>query len=524
MKNTGRTVVAVTALTLLCRALSLLGYQAYMSFYDAETTSIGIFVYALKFPDVIFTSVGTALTTVVVPMYSSMLAKNERARADMFLSNIISVSGLLLIALVIAGAVAAPVFPAFSGYSGDAGSYAYAVFCLRTLMPVMFFFGLSFIFQGMLQSNGRFFMPACVSLPTSVLTVAYIFFFGDRFGVTGLLFVMLAGLSLQAVFLVPSVIATGYRYRPSFGFKDPELVAAAKMTPPVLAGVSAYQINMVFNVSMATYFGATALLRLNNAQNLMLAAALSFVYSITAVYFPKLTASWASGDADAYRSGLSEAIVTALFFLLPLSAGFILLRYRIFDLLARWGSFGAEDVRLAGDFFGLYSLGMIAMGLKEILDRGFYAQKNTKISAAVGFLIMGANVAFSLILMRYAGAYALPVSFSASCTVGAAALILIMRKKCGAFFAGATGDAIKCAASAAVMCAAVALASYLTNRAFSLPEENVTIAARTARLVVPAAVGACVYFAAAYLLRVRCCRRMFAGIIKKRGAADDTAR
>ena len=506
MKNAGRTVIIITLCTLACRALGLISYQLYMSFFDAEATDIGVFVYALKFPDVIFTSVGAALGTVVVPMYSSMLAKNETGRADNFLHNIISLSGLMLVALVLLGLAAAPLFPMFSDYKNDFYKLGYAAFLLRVLMPAMLFFGASYIFQGMLQSRGRFLAPACVTLPTSAMVIIYMVFFAGRFGVTGLALTMLAGLSAQAFFLVPSVLKTGYRYRPSFDYKNGDMRTAARMTPPVLAGVSAYQVNMIFNVSMATYFGPTALLRINNAQYFALAATLSVVYSITAVYFPRLTAAWASGGEEEFKNNLSETMNTGLFFLIPLTAGFILLRYQLFDLVARWGSFGPDDVLLAGDFLALYSIGLIAMGLKEILDKGFYAQKNTKISAAVGFLIMGINVAFSLIFMKLIGAYALPLSYSVSCSAGVAVLLFMMKKKCGPFLGRVTPDSVKCAAAALMMSAVVLIVSYTLGLVFT----SDGFAQRAVRLAVPAAAGAASYFAAAYVMRVGYCRKIFA--------------
>jgi len=489
-----------------------------MSYFAAGGSNLHVFVYALRFPELIYVSAGATLTTVVVPLYSSLMAKNGRGRADVFLQNILNISGLLLIVLVAAGVLLAPVIPVLTGFRDTPAEYGYAVFYLRALMPVMFFFGISSVFQGMLQSNGRFTAAACVTLPTSLAIFIYIFLFGERFGVTGLMFATAIGLSLQAVFLVPSVIKTGFRHRFVFDYKDEGVATAARMTPPVLAGVSAYQLNTFFNATLATYFGATAMLRINNAQQFVFILTLSFVYSLTAVYFPKLTRLWAAGDTDGYIQCLAESTATALFFLIPLAVGFMTLRYEIFDLIARWGRFGAEDTRLTGDFTGLYALGVIAMGLKEIFDRGFYAQKNAKTSAAVGFMIMGVNVAFSLVFMRFIGAYALPLSYAVSCTAGVCALAFKMRKKCGGMPGRFLSDNLKCAAAALIMGAAVVMVSMLLKRAFIMED----LLSRIVRLMVPVSIGATVYFAAAYLLRVPYCVKAAGNIMMKwrKKAAD----
>lgn len=499
MKNIAKTVFSVTLVTLLCRLLSFVSVQLYMSAYGAEDTRLNIFVYAYKLPDLIFTSIGATLTTVVVPLYSSLLAKGEDGRAKAFLDNIISITGLLLLLLVGLGLMIAPVFPIFSAYSRDPEQYQYAVFSLRVLMPVMFFYGMSYIFQGVLQSHNRFLLPAAVSLPSSLTVILYVVLWGERYGVTGLLFAIFLGLSLQAVILLPGVFKTGYRYSPSFLFKDEEIVMAARMMLPVLAGVSAYQLNMIFNLSMSTHFGAVALL--SYVQNLLLVSVLSFVYSVTAVYYPRLTARWSVRDEEGYGAFLGETITTALFFLIPMSFGFILLRYQVFDLLARWGRFSHQDMILAGDFMGLYALGIVAMGLKEILDKGFYSQKNTKISAIMGFVIMGANVCFSLFFIRFMDVRALPLSYSVSSTIGVCGLLAVMKKKSPSFTRGVLPTVAKCFASAAIMGIAIIVELYFLNGL----ELSSQILTRAVRLFVPVVTGVAVYFAAAYALRIPYC-------------------
>ena len=511
MKDTGRTVLSITVITLLCRILTLISIQSYISFYGGGDIRLNIFMYALNIPNVIFTSVGAALIIVVVPLYASILSKDQK-KADDFLHKIISVAGLLLVALAAAGFLLAPVIPMLGAYRYEPENYKYAVFSLRVLMPVIFFFGLSNIFQGMLQTNGRFLAPAAVSLPTSLITICYIFFFGDRYGVTGLLFTTLAGLSLQVCVLIIPVIKTGYRYRPRFGFRDPEIVSAARMAVPVLIGVSAYQFNMIFNATMSTYFKAEALLIY--AQNLILVSVLSFIYSMTAVYFPRLARLWTSDDAPGYKFCLTEIINTALFFLIPLTVGFIALRYQVFDLLARWRNFGERDMLLSGDFMGLYAIGIIAMGLKEILDRGFYAQKNTRISAVAGFFIMGVNIVLSLILMNFIGVYALPLSYSISSCAGVAVLYIKMRKICGPF-TGIARDIFKCAAAAVIMGAVIIAQLYFLKRmdAYRYGE----VITRAVRLFAPVLSGVIIYFAASYLMGVMYCKKLFVRFLYKKG-------
>lgn len=168
------------------------------------------------------------------------------------------------------------------------------------------------------------------------------------------------------------------------------------MTLPVLIGVSAYQFNMFFNNTLvANYEGMVTLL--TYVQNITLYMVLAMVYSITAVIYPKLTESAAKGEMEEYKTTLRGVTKTIIVILLPITFGFIAVRFRLLDLIARWGKITDNDVKAAGKLLAMYSIGIVAIGLKEIYDRAFYAVKNTKIPAINGFIIMIVNVALCLI-------------------------------------------------------------------------------------------------------------------------------
>ncbi len=486
--NIAKTIFSVTAITVLSRLMSLLSVQLYLSWYGANDPWLNIYDYALKAPNIIFTCIGTLLTTIVVPTYSAMLAKADNGRGEKFLNDVISISSLLILCLIGFGFILAPAFFKLSAFGESPEKLAYAVFSLRVLLPVMFFYGLNFIFQGILQSHGHFKLPAAVTIPSSLITIGYVLLLGNRFGVTGLLFATLIGLSLQALFLLPAVIKTGYRFHLSFDWKDEALVSCAKQSAPILIAVSAYQMNTLFNLTMALRLGQNAIL--SYVQNIILVSILAFVYAITAVYYPKLSVLWAQEDREGYKQTLSQVLQVVTVFLIPATVGFILIRYSLFELIARWGKVTAEDVGIAGNIMALYALGILPLGFKEILDRAFYAQKNTRVSALFGFIIMAVNIALSLLLIDKLGIYALPLSYSISSSVGVLGLWLIMGKKIGGFNKGLLVIIRNGLLSSLVMGCAI----LLVNR-FLLNGLGDGLVERAVKLFVPVALGGVCYLA-----------------------------
>ena len=429
MKAYGKMIFSVTVITLFARLLSLVGVQLYMSFFGPQNSFLNMYSYALNIPNLIFNCIGTSLTMVVIPVYSSLLAKEEHEESNKFLNDIISISCFLIIFLIIIGWIASPFIANLTGYRYIPENRQFLIFALRVLMPVMFFYGLNYIFQGVLQSNGNFRVPAFVTVPSSITIILYILLLGKRFGVKGLLFSTVLGLALQVAILIPFIRKTGYRYKFSIDLKNKNIINAGKLILPVLISVSSYQINMWFNSTLATKFDTVTIM--SYVQNLILVSILSVIYSITGVYFPNLTKLWALNNKEEFKNILYNIISTVIFLLIPATAGFIALRLDIINLLAKWGDFSLESAIISSNMLGLYAFGIVGIGIKEILDKAFYSQQDTKIPAIFGFIIMISNIILSTFFLKVIklGTYSMPLAYSIASFIGALGLCIIINRR-----------------------------------------------------------------------------------------------
>ncbi len=491
-KNILGSISYVMVIMIFSRLLSLLSVQIYMSFFGASDKFLNIYSYAISVPNIIFTCFGTALSTVVVPIYAGYIANHENQKAKSFADNLITVATAFTAVLVLIGIALSPILPRFT----KLGEYNFTMKALMIMMPAMLFYGLNYIFQGMLQSHGKYGWPAFVSVPSSLVVIAYVFLLGDKYGVFGLLLATLIGLCLQAFILVPPLIRVGYKYSPRFDLRSPDMKTALRMTGPVLLGVSAYQINMFYNTTMITSFPGMVTL-LNYVQNITLYMVLAFVYSITAVIYPKLTASAAVGNMDEYKETLQHILRFVIILLLPVTFGFIAVREPLLELISKWGKVTEKDVSIACGLLTMYSIGILGIGLKEILDRAFYALKKTLLPAVNGFCIMAINICLSLILIRYIGAFGVPLAYSIASLTGAVILLFFLRRKIGVFGKGLGKTFILSLLSSALMLLAV----RLTNQYMLTLLSGDLIVQRIIRLIVPVFVGVVCYAALGFLLR-----------------------
>lgn len=498
-------VSSVMVIMVLSRLLSLLSTQIYMSHYGVSGEELNIYSYAISIPNIIFTCVGTALSTVVIPIYVGHRSVGRIKESKDFADNIISISMLLTLVLVVFGMGIAQVLPQFTKFEDK----AFTTLALMTVMPVMFFYALNYIFQGMLQAMGRFKLPAFVSVPSSLVVILYTLLLGDKYGVQGLLVATVIGLSLQAIILIPPLYKEGYRYKPSFKFKHPDIIKAGKMTVPVLLGVGAYQLNMFYNNTMiAQYEGKVTLLLY--VQNITVYLVLAFIYSVTAVIYPKLTECVSKGDTEGYKHTLSGIIMSVCTLLVPMTFGFIGVRVNLLNLIAAWGKITGEDISCAALLLCAYAIGILGIGLKEVLDRALYAMGDTKTSAINGVVIMVVNIVLSLILMQFINEYGIPLAYSVASLVGMCVLLFAIKKKVGSFAKGLGVLLVKCIAASVVMLGVVEGVNML------LPQSDAVIM-RAVNLFVPATAGVVSYLILAIILKIKPVTD-FVGKILRRGA------
>jgi len=495
-KNLLSSISSVMVIMVLARLMSLLSTQVYMWHFGASDVYMNIYSYVISIPNIIFTCIGTALSTVVIPIYMSHTANGETAQAKRFADNIITISLALTAALVLIGIAISPLLPRFTDFGKTPETYSYATKALMIMMPVMFFYGLGYIFQGMLQAMDSYKLPAFVSVPSSLVVILYVFLFADKFGITGLLIATVIGLSLQAIILIPPLIKKGYHYRPRFELKHPDIKNALKLTGPVLFGVSAYQLNMFYNVTMIARFEGMVTL-LTYVQNIVLYMVLAIIYSITAVLYPRLTESASTNNMAQYKKDLGGILGAVCALLIPMTAGFIAVREPLLRVIAQYGNITEADISKAAILLAAYAIGILGIGLKEILDRAFYALQDTKTSAVTGFIIMLINICLSLVLMQFLGAYGIPLAYSVSSLCGSAILLWRMKKKIGSFALGFGKTLLKCILAAGVMLGILTLL-----HPYILALGNDGILWRILRLGTECVTGVLIYYLMALLLRI----------------------
>lgn len=508
------------------KLISLVSNQVYLSHFGSELEEINIYSLAVQIPNYIFQSIGTALSSVVIPIYAALIARNRRSEADLFASNIITTGSLLTLILIAAGTGLSFIIPGFTEFSNR----PFVGMAIRIMVPVMLFYCLNYIFQGILQSLGDFISPALVNLPSGILIILYITlvrktgFFGKLFPtpesqVVGLLVVTALGLLSQFLVMIPSAVRHGYRFRFTLKLRDEQLRTAGRMMVPVILGACAYQLNMFFNNMMMSNVAPKSVSLFNFVQNLIISSVMTIVLAITSVMYPKMTEMEAKGDREGFRRTVSSTVGSMTFILAPVTLGLVVLRTPFLSLISLHGEITEADIRKEALFLLMYCVCLVFLGIKEIVDRALYSMRITKISALTGVIIMAVNLGLGYVLSRFTPVkeFGIPLAYSVAVIAGTLYLIIMLRKKIGSFGFGLSENIVKTVVSTLVMGGAVWLCDFALSKKFSLG----SLAGRGIRLAVPFAAGVAVYAAVSVILKVPAMKELTARVFHKGGSTGD---
>jgi putative peptidoglycan lipid II flippase len=256
--------------------------------------------------------------------------------------------------------------------------------------------------------------------------------------ILGMAYGVLLGGFLQWVVQLPSLRKEGYRYRPVFSFRHPELLTIAGLVVPALVGIASTEINIFVNTQIASLMPEGAVSYLNYAFRLMHFPLGVFGVALATVSLPALSQKVAAQD----RKGVAETADSGLglvFFLnLPASLFLIVSAVPIVSVLYQHGRFGPGDTLQTASALQLYALGLLGYSGVRVLAPVFYAFADTKTPVKVGILSVFSNIVLNLFFYKLGfGFQWLAFSASLSAFVNFFVLLFLFRKKLPEWEAGA---------------------------------------------------------------------------------------
>ena len=486
-----KTAVLLMLITIVSKILGF-ARDIILSYFYGTSSIADAYLISLTIPMVIFSFIGTSISTGYIPMYSNIEKKYGEKEGNRYTNNLVNILLVLCTIILIFGLIfTEPLVKIFAkGFEGE--TLTLAVSFTKISLLGIYFTGLISIFSGFLQVKGNYIIPALIGFPLNFFTILFILLSSKTNLLVLSIGTVIASLS-QFALLMPYIYKEGYRYKFILDIRDNHIKNMLYIVLPVIVGVSVNQINILIDKTLASSIAVGGISVLNYANKLNGFVIGLFVSNMATAMYPVISKMAIENNMEGLKVSISEAINGISLLVIPATFGAMVFSEPVVKLLFGRGAFDPKAIAMTSDVLFFYSIGMIGFGLREILSKGFYALQDTKTPMLNGIVGVIINIVLNLILSKYMGLGGLALATSISAIISAVLLFISFRKKIGSFgMKNITISSIKILFASLVM-VVIAKLSYETL----LKHINDNLS-----LIIAIIVGALVYFVLIYFLKI----------------------
>jgi len=204
---------------------------------------------------------------------------------------------------------------------------------------------------------------------------------------------------------------------------------------------------------LASTIGAGSIAVFNFANNIQHFPIGIIGISFAIAAFPTLSQFFAEDKKTQVIEHLTQAIRQIIFFIIPMSVIFLLLRAQIVRVILGSGQFTWTDTILTSNTLAFFTLSLLAQALIPLLIRVFFAMNDTWTPFLIGLISALINIILGVYLKNILGVSGLALAFSLSMTVQLILLWIVLRGKLGTLKEGQMLQSINKIAAAALFMA-----------------------------------------------------------------------
>lgn len=441
MKSTitnGRILPAALILgvaSLLSRIVGLVRERVLTTTFGAGDT-FDAFVAAFRIPDLIFNLVVIgALSAAFIPLFTAKLVQKKQGKSPAFDFAVSVLNIMVLVVGVLAGMyalLAGQLVPLITpGFTGEKLELTITLSRIMALQPIIL--AISFVFSGVLNSFKRFVVYALAPILYNIGIIFGVVVLVPVMGISGLGWGVVLGAILHVAVQLPSVLFVGFRWHPLLAWKSKDFRKMWWMMVPRVFGLAAQQVNLL----VVTIIGSTLLAGsitafhlANNVQHLPVGI---FGIAFAQAAFPTLAEQISRRQKQAFLNTLTRSFRYVLYFVVPISVFFLLLRAQIIRVLFGDGAFDWEDTILTFETFGWLIISIFAQATIPLLTRAFYAQQDTKTPVIISLVSIVLNIILAFLLAPRFGVQGLAAAFSVAAIVNLMLLLGMLHWRLSGF-------------------------------------------------------------------------------------------
>ena len=416
-----RTAGAIGLVFILTLVAKLLGVVREMLQANYFGTGIDADLYTASYNSTLylFTTVCYALCIAAVPILTQEFAA-KRERGIRAANNLVTITllgslGVVGVWQVLASTplvgilwdVAESELPRLVGY----------IRIMSCALPIV---AMAYLMVALFQATDHYELQGSMSIPYNVFLAVFLFLFGSKLGIGGIVVASTFAWLLQLGMSLPYARKENYRYRPALDLRADYIGRYFKTAAVSVLTTSVFLFCYLIDTSTASAFDSGAVSSFYYADKLFTPLTTTVLYSISAVMFPRFNREFTKDDTGSYLSYIWNVTENTLLFIFPVCAMMSAFGTDIIRVIFESGSFTAESTEVTGNIFGMYALGMSAFAVLDLLNKAYYAMKKTLVPLLINLGILVLNLILNSLFDTGSG---VALATSAAITVGALVMI-----------------------------------------------------------------------------------------------------
>lgn len=427
MNKVAKTTIMLILITVLSKILGFAREVVLGTMYGTTVYS-DIYIIAMNIPAVLFSLLGTAISTTFIPLYYENCGSYGDEKGLRYTNNIFNISIIIAILIfILAFVFTEPLVKIFAfGYEGE--KLDITIKFTKIMMCSSLAIVTNNIMTAYLQAKEQFIIPGFIGFPLSIVTIISIIL-SAKINIYILPLGTVIAMFSQSVFLYYFAKKYGYKYMMNYNIKDEYIKKMILLVAPVLIGVAVNQVNVMIDRTLASSLIEGSVSALNYANRLNGFVFGLFITSIGAVIYPILSKLSCENNLEAFNNSVVKSINSVILLVTPISIGAIVLAKPIVKLLFERGAFDETATTMTATALVFYSIGMVGFGLRDILSKIFYSLQDTKTPMVNGAIAMALNIVLNFTLIRPMGYAGLALATSISTIICIVLLFISLKKK-----------------------------------------------------------------------------------------------
>ncbi len=399
----------VGGMTLVSRILGLVRDVVFARYFGAQLV-MDAFLVANRIPNMLrrFFAEG-AFSAGFVPIMARYRENHNHDEAREFIDAVSGTFGIVLFLVTLVGVIAAPllVLVVAPGFVGDGGDLDLAAVMLRFTFPYLFFVSLTAFAGGILNTYGRFGVPALTPVLLNIVLIVAAIWVSPHLDqpIMALAYAVFIAGVCQLLFQLPFLAKIHALPRPKWLPGHEGVKRAFKLMIPAIFGSSAAQINVLLGGIIASMLPVGSISYLYYSDRLMEFPLGIFSIALGTVTLPYLSRLWAKDDKTTFSQTLDWSLRLAVLIAIPASIGLFVLADPLVAVLFFGGVFDEQAVRMTALGLKAYAAGLVGFSLVKILAPAYFAREDTKTPVRMAVVALVVNlvlsVGFALTMLAY---------------------------------------------------------------------------------------------------------------------------